>query len=170
MVPQQNYAVRFSIPYETIVGESVAVIGSLEELGQWKEYKVHLQWTAGHVWQSIEPLLVTQPYFQYKYVLLQDGETIKRESGVRRVADLTVLPEQQPQIVEFVPTESNQLRKNVVLRDEWESYKVQFTLYDPLYDQEDEMYLEHDSGRQTVKMHRTVNPEPCLISKYGKPL
>lgn len=85
-----------------------------------------------------------------------------------RVADLEVLPEQPLQ--NGVRPKIGHQRKHVELEDEWESYKVQFTIYDPLYDQDDEMYLEHDSGRQAVKMHRTVNPEPWLISKYGKPL
>ena len=66
------YALHFSIFYKTIVGESIAVVGNLEELGAWVEYKCHLEWTEGHVWRSVEPILVRETYFEYKYVLLQD--------------------------------------------------------------------------------------------------
>ena len=33
------YALHFSIYYKTVVGESIAVVGNLAELGKWKEYK-----------------------------------------------------------------------------------------------------------------------------------
>ena len=66
------YALHFSIFYETVVGESIAVVGNLEELGVWVEYKCHLEWTEGHIWRSVEPILVRESYFEYKYVLLQD--------------------------------------------------------------------------------------------------
>ena len=64
-------------------------------------------------------------------------------------------------MAEIISTESsNQSNgcKNIELIDEWENYSIQFTVYDSLYDQDDEMYLEYDDGRQTVKMHRTINP------------
>ena len=44
------YALHFSIYYKTVVGESIAVVGNLSELGKWKEYRCHLEWTDGHIW------------------------------------------------------------------------------------------------------------------------
>lgn len=87
------YALHFSIFYETIVGESISVVGNLPELGLWVEYKCHLQWTEGHIWKSVEPIIVNKPYFQYKYVLLQEGEVSGWEEGVDRIADLDALPQ-----------------------------------------------------------------------------
>lgn len=52
------------------------MVGSIEELGVWKDYRYELKWTEGHIWCSTEPLIVTNPNFQYKYVLLEDQEMI----------------------------------------------------------------------------------------------
>ena len=38
------YALHFSLKYETRVGETLAVVGSLKELGEWKNYNCHLTW------------------------------------------------------------------------------------------------------------------------------
>ena len=54
-----EYFVSFQIQYETKFGQSLAVIGSIEELGKWKEYKCQLQWTDGHIWINKEPLMVS---------------------------------------------------------------------------------------------------------------
>jgi hypothetical protein len=45
-----KYAVNFSIFYETKFGEEVWVLGSIKELGQWKEYKIKLFWGDNHCW------------------------------------------------------------------------------------------------------------------------
>lgn len=87
------YALHFAIYYETIVGESIAVVGNLEELGKWKEYKCHLIWTEGHIWRSSKPIIVRESYFEYKYVLLEDDKVNSWEEGVNRIADLDLLPE-----------------------------------------------------------------------------
>ena len=42
--------------YETIFGQSIAVVGSIDELGKWQEPTHHLIWTTGHVWKSEQPL------------------------------------------------------------------------------------------------------------------
>ena len=53
-----TYLVNFNIFFETTVGESLAVVGSINELGNWKDIKVHLKWTTGHIWRSTEPIIV----------------------------------------------------------------------------------------------------------------
>ena len=92
-VASGRYALHFSIFYETIVGESISVVGSLEELGLWFDYECQLKWTEGHIWKSTEPVIVNKSYFEYKYVLLQEGQVIGWEEGVNRIADLEALPE-----------------------------------------------------------------------------
>jgi hypothetical protein len=47
---QQLYHVNFKVFYQTIPGESICVLGSIPELGSWKELKCHLKWTEGHIW------------------------------------------------------------------------------------------------------------------------
>ena len=70
-----KYAINFNIFYETTFGEEVYVLGSIKELGLWKAYKLKLFWTDNHIWRNKEPLLVNDPYFEYKYALFgTDGE------------------------------------------------------------------------------------------------
>ena len=87
------YALHFSLFYETIVGQSLAVIGNLEELGKWKTIKCNLIWTEGHIWCSTKPIIVRESYFEYKYVLLEDDQVSGWEEGVNRIADLDHLPQ-----------------------------------------------------------------------------
>ena len=76
--------------YATVPGESIGVIGSTEELGAWKNVRVHLQWTTGNVWVSSEPFITQKNYFQWKYVLLKDGNLVHWERGIDRNADLEI--------------------------------------------------------------------------------
>ena len=64
-----KYAINFNIFYETTFGEEVYVIGSIKELGLWKDYKLKLFWNEGHIWRNKEPLLVNHSHFEYKYVI-----------------------------------------------------------------------------------------------------
>ena len=94
-----TYQVTFRVNYETKPGETVCVLGSLPELGVWKEFKHHMKWTEGNIWESITPLQTHQFYFQYKYSLLQDKGTrqVDWETGVDRLADLELMPDIQDQ-------------------------------------------------------------------------
>ena len=75
-------------------GQSLCVLGSIPELGKWVESKCHLKWTEGNYWVLDEPLVisnVTQAYFSYKYVLMQNGKMKQWECGIDRIADLRLL-------------------------------------------------------------------------------
>lgn len=87
-----KYALHLSVLYETIFGESISVLGSVEELGKWKEYKINLSWTEGNVWVTKSPIILDKPYFSYKYILMENGEMTKWEFGIDRIADLRILP------------------------------------------------------------------------------
>lgn len=119
------YALHFSIFYETIVGESIAVVGNLEELGKWKDYNIHLIWTEGHIWRSLQPIIVRESYFEYKYVLLQDNEVVAWEQGVNRIADLDSLPE-VGEFQEAEDTTPNLANNNLRLRDEWKKIPKEY--------------------------------------------
>lgn len=45
-----EYSLTFKIPYKTELGQSLCVVGSIGQLGNWKDFKAHLKWTEGHVW------------------------------------------------------------------------------------------------------------------------
>ena len=51
-----------------------------------------MKWTDGHVW-VLEDLLIeaTTPYFEYKYVVLNNGNPEHWEGGFNRLADLYLL-------------------------------------------------------------------------------
>lgn len=69
----------------------MAVVGNIEELGNWKNFqKCQMKWTDGHVWVT-EDLVTTQPFFLYKYVIMRDGKEQRWERGANRIADLDVL-------------------------------------------------------------------------------
>ena len=83
----QKFKVLFQVPYKTNFGESIAVVGSIEELGRWTKIRVNLEWTEGHIWKLIQPLEVNQSTFTYKYALISDNKIVKLESGIERIAD-----------------------------------------------------------------------------------
>lgn len=89
--PPRSYALSLKIKYETQYGQHLCVVGSIPQLGKWKEYSYDLAWTPGHVWVSKKPIVVSVPLFQYKYVLMKDGQVERWERGVNRVADLRML-------------------------------------------------------------------------------
>lgn len=76
--------------YKTELGQSVCVVGGLDELGQWKQFKANMRWTEGHVW-VLENVQISKPYFQYKYVVMKDGRPDRWEQGINRIADLALL-------------------------------------------------------------------------------
>lgn len=71
------------------------MLGSIPELGSWKELKLHLKWTEGHIWQLPQPFVTANPNFSYKYVLMDNDmtEMVRWESGIDRIAELNLLPE-----------------------------------------------------------------------------
>lgn len=78
---------------ETKFGQSVCIVGSIKELGEWNEFKFHCEWTEDHHWVTKQPIITQSPFFRYKYVLLEDGNLKGWERGIDRIAQLTILPE-----------------------------------------------------------------------------
>lgn len=67
----ESYTITFKVGYKTDFGQSLCIVGNIEELGAWKQFKAAMKWTEGHVWKYT--LTTTRPYFQYKYVVLEHG-------------------------------------------------------------------------------------------------
>jgi hypothetical protein len=77
------------------MGDHLAVVGEIDELGNWKDFqKCTMKWTGGHVWVT-ENLIVKKPFFLYKYIVMRGKDAVKWEKGANRIADLHVLPDME---------------------------------------------------------------------------
>ena len=79
--------IKFEIKFDTKLGESLAVIGSLNELGLWKENRaLKMEWNPGNVWKSC---IYLNNYnniidFEYKFIILENGHIKFWEDGNNR--------------------------------------------------------------------------------------
>lgn len=79
--------IKFEIKFDTKLGESLAVIGSLNELGLWKHNKaLKMDWNPGNVWKSC---IYLNNYnniidFEYKFIILENGQIKFWEDGNNR--------------------------------------------------------------------------------------
>lgn len=106
---KSDYMLTLSIRYETNLGQSMSIIGDIEELGNWKNFKCEMTWTDGHVWVLRDLPIRSKSIFNYKYVLMKDGKPEVWEQGQNRIADLRLLK-----------THSN----SVEIFDEWQAFKI----------------------------------------------
>lgn len=89
-----RFDLKLRVHCETALGEHVAVVGEMSELGLWKDFnKCAMQWTEGHIWETVEPIICSKPHFLYKYVIIENGQVKRWEQGANRLADLFNLPE-----------------------------------------------------------------------------
>ena len=104
LAPNEFFELQLKIHYETKLGEYLAVMGDIIELGSWKEVKVILKWTEGHIWVTEKPLRLRHKFFRYKYVVVKtktarsDGEEECDkiwEKGHNRICDLRILAAEQ---------------------------------------------------------------------------
>ena len=79
--------IKFEIKFDTKLGESLAVIGSLNELGLWKDNRaLKMEWNPGNVWKSC---IYLNNYnniidFEYKFIILENGHIKFWEDGNNR--------------------------------------------------------------------------------------
>ena len=161
------YSVSLSVMHETVVGENLCVLGSIPELGSWKEFKCHMVWTAGHVWKTVKPIITSEPAFRYKYALL-DGENEESQSlnkwerGIDRWCQCGLLP---------ADTGSTSALKKIHLDDEWEKFTVKFTVFHPIDTPNDRLQVQADDpvdGPQTVDLVKSDQPVQWMDHKYGQ--
>ena len=133
-----SYTLSLKIKYETQYGQHLCVVGSVPQLGNWKEYKYELAWTPGHFWVSKAPVAASVPLFQYKYVLMKDGKMERWERGVNRIADLRLLARRQrngrQQDTGKVKSALNSKEDPSIaleLEDEWERFRLRTTVVVP---------------------------------------
>lgn len=75
------YYLTLKIKYQTRIGESLCVVGDIEELGSWKNFMGKMRWTAGHIWVLEDLKINSKPFFSYKYVLMKDERPSTWERG-----------------------------------------------------------------------------------------
>lgn len=116
-----SFRCTFKVGYETEMGQSLCVVGSIPELGQWKQFKAHMKWTSGHVW-VLENQQINAPYFQYKYVVLNNGQPDRWEKGINRIGDMVLLQAQTGG------------GTDLSIYDQFDRYTVNFSMHYPMED------------------------------------
>lgn len=76
----------FQMQYVTCFGDELAVLGSINELGNWNQSgALRLKWNNGHVWkEAIEYKSEFVVFIEYKYIFLKDGKVKQWEDGNNR--------------------------------------------------------------------------------------
>jgi len=179
--PRTTYHVDLKVHYKTKFGESICILGSIPELGMWKDFKCHMRWTDGHIWVTEKPLVTNRYFFQYKYVLLdkERSNLIAWERGVDRIADLEILPKvlhsNTHKFYDFSSGLNLQSEraydtiKKVELNDEWEAFNVCFSVSHPVDDFHDEMILSGDQPNTNhMQMHKIPRSISWMEVKYGQ--
>lgn len=78
----------FEIKFDTFFGQSISVIGSIDKLGNWNEYKaLNMNWNEGNIWKA------NMDYdninnFEYKFIFMENGNLKKWEDGINRIFSL----------------------------------------------------------------------------------
>lgn len=163
------------------------VLGSIPELGKWKQ-PIHLMdWTAGDLWVSKQPVTLRTFNFNYKYAIFKNNykDHIGWERGVDRIADLEVIPDDDSSkydsttrvIDDYYEIEEYLLKKKfnkgistkrIRYYDDWEKYEVSFTILVPREEQVEEVIFRGDKiNCENVVMERMRRPFEWMNVKYG---
>ena len=84
-----------------------------------------MTWTDGHLWVLKDLEVEADSFFEYKYVVLGGNQPIRWEQGLNRILDVKLLAHEQ-----------QQKDAKLCLRDHFDRYTVNFTMYYPLKDDE----------------------------------
>ena len=112
----KQYEVSFRVKHKAEPGTQLVVLGSINELDNWKEQGPFSQPLKcsydgpDQVWESVKPMVTRQYHFYYKYAIVKtDGykgtHVIAWERGVDRVADLEIMPEKEVVGESYNPTD-----------------------------------------------------------------
>ena len=88
-LPFKLNKINFEIKFDTFFGQSISIIGSIDKLGNWNEYKaLNMKWNEGNIWKAnIEDDNIK--CFEYKFIILENGIIKKWEDGINRYFSLT---------------------------------------------------------------------------------
>ena len=114
----EDYQIKFSIKYQTKLGENIMVYGNIPELGSWKQPKFKLKWYEGHIWKGTLTLPETIKYFEYKFVCEATDGSKRWEQGPNRIFMKDRLLEDSEE----------KIRLDCI----WEHFYIRFNIYYPL--------------------------------------
>ena len=82
--------INFQIKYDTRMGEDLAVIGSINELGNWEPYRaLKMNWNDGNIWKTVLYLRDMDILdFEYKFIVTCGGYVKRWEDGNNRKMNL----------------------------------------------------------------------------------
>jgi len=88
-LPFKLNKINFEIKFDTFFGQSISIIGSIDKLGNWNEYKaLNMNWNEGNIWKAnLEDDNIK--CFEYKFIILENGIIKKWEDGINRYFSLT---------------------------------------------------------------------------------
>ena len=59
------------------------------------------------------PIISNVPYFQYKYVIMEDDQDLKWENGMNRIADLEMLASSTAKTNEFLVQQQKMMKERL---------------------------------------------------------
>lgn len=121
-----TYNIKFQIKYETAPGQDIYILGSIPELGNWKELKCKLKWTSGHIWEKTLNINEDIKSFYYKFVCYDSKTLSKRwEQGNNRYFNKLFVKDVN----------------NIVLFCKWELFELTYSIYYPLDKEHEHMQI-----------------------------
>lgn len=127
-----------------------------------------MKFNNNHEWILDEPIITKASYFRYKYVVLHGDGSQQPEEGLYRIADLEVLPELKGEQTKFQEQQQTKIRQSIKnatnvqkhderlqngfsnvnnakvlsLWDEWETYTLKFSVFEPFDDPKIDIRLQ----------------------------
>ena len=102
----------FQIKYDTKLGEDLAIIGSINELGNWNPYhSLKMGWNEGNIWKTelyINDKTILD--FEYKFIVTSGGFVKRWEEGYNRKFNFSEIK----QLIEMCPLEGTNIHLNNV--------------------------------------------------------
>lgn len=83
--------VSFKIKYDTVYGEKIGVLGSVNEFGNWNENRaVVLNWNCNNYWKgSVEIENVYNGNIEFKFVVIEDDRVKKWQDGNNNIINIS---------------------------------------------------------------------------------
>jgi len=164
-----TYQASFKIKKKLPEGQSLAILGSIPEMGNWKQVRCQMRWTEGDVWVTEKPVVTHKYYLTYKYAIVSNRETIiSWERGINRIADFAILPPLTAGATSYESTPT----KKVELKDEWEVYFIFLSVLNPNEAGTDEICVQENetAGPRFTEhwMEKKLTDVDWIKLKYGK--
>ena len=108
--------IYFEIKYDTQMGESMAIIGSIDKLGYWDINRaLYLNWNEGNIWNTSFDYNEKND-FEYKFILIENGQVKEWENGINR----KFIYQQIESLIEPNLSIGNIIKLKNILRQSWE--------------------------------------------------